>query len=156
MNYINKINEYVAELCGCLNISLQHVKNKRVAKESKVGGFNNGYVLEQTVLKDNIIDETLEFNPVNCKKIHEIERENTKYFEFLENLEKNQERLLFRFSLPIAVNEWEVIFDNPKIQKMLPNIQEISFDVHKNNAGRLILKVDGLLRQTSEQLSFFD
>ena len=108
------------------------------------------------MLKDNIIDETLEFNPVNCKKIHEIERENTKYFEFLENLEKNQERLLFRFSLPIAVNEWEVIFDNPKIQKMLPNIQEISFDVHKNNAGRLILKVDGLLRQISQQLSFFD
>lgn len=33
MNYINKINEYVAELCGCLNISLQQVKNKRVAKE---------------------------------------------------------------------------------------------------------------------------
>lgn len=155
MNYINKINEYVAELCGCLNISLQQVENKRGAKESKVGGFNNGYVLEQTVLKDNIIDETLEFNPVNCKKIHEIERENTKYFEFLENLEKNKERLLFRFSLPIAVNEWEVIFDNPKIQKMLPNIQEISFDVHKNNAGRLILKVDGMLRQTSEQLSFF-
>lgn len=88
MNYINKINEYVAELCGCLNISLRQVENKRGAKESKVGGFNNGYVLEQTVLKDNIIDETLEFNPVNCKKIHEIERENTKYFEFLENLEK--------------------------------------------------------------------
>lgn len=156
MNYINIINEYVAELCGCLNISLQQVENKRVAKESKVGGFNNGYVLEQTVLKDNIIDETLEFNPDNCKKIHEIERENTKYFEFLENLEKNEERLLFRFSLPIAVNEWEVVFDNPKIQKMLPNIQEISFDVHKNNAGRLILKVNGLSRQISEQLSFFD
>lgn len=156
INHINKINEYVEELCGCLNISLQQVTDKRIAKETKVGAFKNGYVLEQTVLKDNVIDEIIEFNPANCKKIHEIERENTKYFEFLQNLEKNQERLLFRFSLPIAANEWEVIFDNTKIQKLLPNTQEISFDVHKNNAGRLILKVNCLSNSKSEQLSLFD
>ena len=156
INHINKINEYVEELCGCLNISLQQVTDKRIAKEIKVGAFKNGYVLEQTVLKDNVIDEIIKFNPANCKKIHEIERENTKYFEFLQNLEKNQERLLFRFSLPIAANEWEVIFDNTKIQKLLPNTQEISFDVHKNNAGRLILKVNCLSNSKSEQLSLFD
>lgn len=156
INHINEINEHVEKLCTNLNISLQQVSNKRTLKESKVGGFKNGYVLEQTVLKDNVIDEVLEFNPSNCKKIYKIERENTKYFELLQNLETKQERLLFRFSLPIAANDWEIIFDNSKIEKMLPNIREVSFDVHKNNKGRLILKISGSSQETSEQLSFFD
>lgn len=53
MNYINKINEYVAELCCCLNISLQQVENKRVAKEAKVGG------LPQTFWVINVCVRTL-------------------------------------------------------------------------------------------------
>lgn len=93
-----------------MGISIEQVEQKRELKALKAGIFERGYVLSQTTLKDNIINEKAEFNPANCNNIYIIEREYNKYFELLQNFEKDQKRLLFRFSLPIAVNEWEIFF----------------------------------------------
>ncbi len=156
VNYIKKIYKLVEKMCQFLNISTQNIETQKHSKEEKVGAFEKGYILEQTVLKDNVIDEELEFDPSKCKKINKINRENTKYFEFLQNHENGRDRLLFRYSLPIAVNEWEVIFDNNSIEKMISNIQGICFEIHKNDFGQLIIKVFGLSQQIGEQLTLFD
>ena len=155
INHINKINYHVNNLCDVLGISAQQVAQKRASKALKVGGFNNGYVLNQTTLKDNVIDENTEFNPLNCNEIYFIERDNNKYFEWLQNFEKKHTRMILRFSMPIAINRWGILFDNPKIEQMLNNIQSLYFNIQKNTSGRLLLTVNG---QTSPgmQLSFFD
>ena len=156
INYINKINYHVTCLCKTMSISIEKVKTKRQLKALKVGGFEKGYVLCQTTLKDNVIDDTFEFNPANCEKFRSIERENNRYFDFLQNFEKNQKRLLFRFSLPIAVNEWQIFFSNPKMRQLLTSAKIVQFYVNKNNAGNLTLTVNVQSIKSDKQLYFFE
>lgn len=154
--HIKNIKFHVNCLCKIMGISLQQIVQKRTSKVLKAGGFKKGYVLNQTTLKDNIIDEVVEFNPANCNKIYVIERESNKYFDILHDYEKCQKRMILRFTLPIAINEWEIFFDNPKIEQILSNVQRLHFDIHKNAYGKLILTVNSQSRITGKQLSFFD
>lgn len=88
--------------------------------------------------------------------IYTMERESNKYFELLQNFEKDQKRILLRFSMPIAVNEWEIFFDNSKIEQMLISIQSLHFNIHKNTSGKLIMTINGQPLIGSKQLSLFD
>ena len=135
---------------------IEQVNLKRESKALKVGGFEKGYVLNQTTLEDNIINDVSEFNPANCSEINLIERENNKYFELLQDFEKGQSRLLFRFSVPIAVNKWEIFFDNPQIRQVLINWHIIHFEIAKKESGRLILVVNAKPPELNRQLSIFD
>lgn len=156
INHINRINCYADDLCEIMKIPTQRVVQKRESKATKVGGFEKGYILNQTTLKDNVIDEVVEFNPSNCDEIYTIERESNKYFELLQNFERDQNRMLLRFSVPIAVNEWEIFFNNSKIEQMLIDIQSLCFNIHKNTSGKLIMTINGQPLIHIKQLSLFD
>lgn len=156
MQRIEMVYECMNELCDCIGQTMLIVEEKRLAKKQKVGGFEEGYILNQTALKDNVIDDEIEFDPSKCPEIYYLDRDNNKYFELLQNLEKQQNRLLFRFVMPISVNEWEIVFDNARINNVLNNVHTVKFVVHKNRRGKLLLTVK--IRETDEhkQLSIFD
>ncbi len=156
MQHIDKVCIRINELCEYLGQTILSVNEKKLIKKEKVGGFREGYVLNQTALKDNIIDDMSEFNPNQCPEIYYLERDNNKYFEFLRNLEKQQKRLLFRFVMPIAVNEWEIVFDNPRIVNVLPNTGRVKFAVRKSERGRLFITFKTCPVEEYEQLSIFD
>lgn len=155
MGFVNKANQQISCLCQCMGGTEDQIKQKMISKSIKAGGFEKGYVLNQTSLKDNIIDDYKEFDPSNCCEIHTLDRDSNKYFEFLQNLEKKQDRILCRFTVPISVNSWEIFFDSPKIKQLLPKTQGLQFEVMKNSAGNLILKVKTYSVESGEQMSFF-
>lgn len=154
INNINKINGFANDLCEIMGISSERVVHCRESKASKVGGFENGYVLNQTTLKDNVIDEIVEFDPSNCCEIFTLHRECNKYFELLQDCEKK--RILLRFSVPIAVNEWEIFFSNSKIKQVLMETDILHFNIYKNNAGKLIMDINEPPMKVNEQLSLSD
>lgn len=156
INLLKSVYYHVNCLCQIMGIPIEQVNLKRESKALKVGGFEKGYVLNQTTLEDNIINDVSEFNPANCSEINLIERENNKYFELLQDFEKGQSRLLFRFSVPIAVNKWEFFFDNPQIRQVLINWHIIHFEIAKKESGRLILVVNAKPPELNRQLSIFD
>lgn len=156
INHINSVHYHINCLCETMGIPIEQVKLKRESKALKVGGFEKGYVLKQTTLKDNVINDVSEFNPATCSEMNIIEREYNKYFELLQDFEKNKRRLLFRFSVPIAVNQWELFFDNPQIRQILINFYIIQFEINKKESGQLILTVNAKSTEPEKQLSIFD
>ena len=64
--------------------------------------------------------------------------------------------MLCRFSVPIAVNSWEIFFNSPKIKQLLPDTQCLQFEVQKNSKGNLSLRVKTCSTEEAEQLSIFD
>ena len=156
MRFVKKANEQICCLCGFMGIDEDEITRKMISKSNKAGGFEKGYVLNQTSLKEIVIDENKEFNPNDCCEIHSLNRDNNKYLEFLQNLEKEQKRLLFRFTVPIAVNSWEITFDSSKIRQLLHDTQCLKFEIEKNRKGGLILKVKICSTENTEQLSIFD
>lgn len=156
INYVAQIKVLVSKVCDALGIPVDQVEQRRAAKAEKLGGFERGYMLKQTVLKDNIIDELIEFDPDTCRETTEIERDNYKYFELLQDQEKSNKRLLFRFSAPIAANEWEISFENPKISELLIEPQRIWFEIKKNALGILHLTISTQKMLVYEQKSLFD
>ena len=156
MGYLKTANRQISSLCKCIEATEDQINQKMISKAIKVGGFEKGYVLNQTALKDSIIDDHKGFDPNDCCEIHTLNRDNNKYFEFLQNHEKKQKRILCRFSVPIAVNSWEVFFDSPKIKQLFPGTQCLQFEVTKNSNGNLILNVKTRCTESAEQLSIFD
>lgn len=153
---IHKILSHVEKLSCALGSSFKNVLDKREFKAMKAGKFKNGYILNQTVLKDNVIDQTPEFKPLQCKQINTIERDSNKYFELLEDQSNNKRRLLLRFVVPIAVNDWEISFDNSKIKELLCDIQKMEFVVHKSKSGRLSIDINAEKTKDEKQLTIFN
>ncbi len=153
MSYVNQINNYIDILSKHLGYSIEAVAQKASVKSLKVGGFDKGYILIQSALKDNIIDDDKEFNPQNCSELFVFDRDFSKYIEFLQNQKTGQKRILCRFTVPIAVNSWEIIFDSPKIKQLLSDTQCLLFYVQKNSSGELILTVKTHTREEFEQMS---
>lgn len=156
VKYINKVKDCVKCLCEMMEISIERIESVRETKALKVGGFDKGYVLNQTTLKDNVIDETIESDSNGCDILYELERDSNKYFELLQDFEKRQKRLLFRFSSPLAVNKWGVLFSSLKIEQVLTDVQLLQFDISKNMRGELVLTVNAHFTNTGRQLSIFD
>lgn len=156
INYVSQIKVLISKVCDALEISVDQVDQRRISKMEKLGGFERGYMLKQTVLKDNIIDELIEFDPNTCRETSEIERDTYKYFELLQDQEKSNKRLLFRFSVPIAANEWEISFENSKISELLIEPQRIWFEIKKNALGTLNLTISTQKMLMYEQESLFD
>lgn len=120
MDYIKKADQQISCLCQRIGSTEEQLNQKMISKTIKVGGFEKGYVLNQTALKESIIDDHKVFDPNNCCEIHTLNRDNNKYFEFLQNHEKKQNRILCRFSVPIAVNSWEIFFYSQKSNNFCP------------------------------------
>lgn len=156
MEYIKKIDQQISCLCQHIGLTGEQLNQKMISKAIKVGGFEKGYVLNQTALEDSIIDDYKIFDPSNCCEIHTLKRDSNKYFEILQNHEKKQIRMLCRFSVPIAVNSWEIFFNSPKIKQLLPDTQCLQFEVQKNSKGNLSLRVKTCSTEEAEQLSIFD
>lgn len=156
IGYVKKANKQISCLGQYIGTTDDQINQKMIFKAIKVGGFEKGYVLNQTALKDSIIDDHESFDPNNCGEVYALNRDNNKYFELLQNNENNQNRILCRFSVPIAVNSWEIFFNSPKIKQLLPDTQCLKFEVRKNSLGNLSLIVKTCSTETPEQLSIFD
>ena len=157
MSYIRELKQMVFNLCQKMNVSKSSIYQIMKEKKSKAGGFKNGYVLFQTTLKDNIIDSSLDFEPENCNSIYRLNREQYKQFDFLQDLESNDEKLLFRFDIPIAVNSWEIAFDNAKINRVIPGVQFVLFYLNKKGDGSLEMTIRIQEKYRAyKQLSLFD
>lgn len=107
-------------------------------------------------MRDNIIDEKLLFDPQNCEEQIEVERDPNKNFELLQDFKNNNSRLLFRFSMPIAINDWETTFENSKIGTLLNNTQKIRFKATKKGSGNIFMSIGFLHSPNIEQLTLFD
>ncbi len=156
IKFIDQIKVLIYDICNIIGISVDQVEQRRKSKAEKLGGFKRGYMLKQTVLKDNIIDEVIEFNPDTCRETSEIERDNYKYFELLQDQEKSNKRLLFRFSAPIAANNWEIKFESSKISELLPETGKLKFEIKKSVHGVLQLTISSKRSETYEQMFLFD
>lgn len=154
--FINEILKIVDEFCSLLGISKADVIQKREKKLKKNGGFERGYILKQTFLSDNIIDEKLLFDPQNCEEQFEVERDLSKNFELLQDFKNNNSRLLFRFSMPIAINNWETTFENIKIGILFNNTQKIRFRATKKCSGNIFMTIGFLNSPKNEQLTLFE
>ena len=131
--------DVVDNICKLMNIEQNILLEKKQKKYEKNGGFEKGYILQQTLLKDNIIDEELIFVPENCKEIYEVERKENKYFEILQNA--SQKRMLIRFLLPLSVNRREIEFNNSRIREVISNISRIKFIICRKSTGDINFEI---------------
>lgn len=156
IEYINRILALIKEFASAMNVTMEQIEEIRKTKQDKNGGFEKGYILKQTSLKDTVIDDEREFNPNDCSEIYDVPRESSKYFDVLYDYKKNQICLVLRFSLPIAVNNWEIIFESENFKKILENTSAVKFTALKTKTGRLKLEIHKRTFFDCEQLLLFE
>lgn len=152
---IKDILLHINNFCTTLNITISDIEKKQKNKNEINGGFEKGYVLVQTSLLDTDLDRCDEFNPLKCSEISIIEKRLYKYSDFLDD-GSGKKRIIMRFDMPIAVNNWEIEFHNEKIQLLLPNVNKIKFMAIKSQKGKLRMDILSLRKEDSDQLNLFD
>ncbi len=152
---VTDITNIILEICELLNFPYEDIKEKQDNKRQKNGGFEKGYVLLQTTLKDSVIDAEQDFAPENCHIITNVEKRISKYSDYLNDKQENKERFLMRFNVPVTINEWKTDLENSAIKRFISDCDKLSFNITKKASGNLFVTVEKDQNMIFEQLSLF-